>query len=718
MVTACSDLTAGVETLTVSVKVVRRARLPADRYTPAAARALVQSVVRDARLDRLLDEALLLTTELATNGVIHAGTEIDVEAVAEQYGLTVTVTDYRPALLPVQLAEDRRRPGGATTRDSGPADGDGRADLTGLTTPEAPMMPVELAEHGRGLALIHHFATSWGTVHRPDGKAVWFRLSMPGVPAELPHPAAGPMPTSLSPDTLEWLTRPETTGTDRAGVMSLAAELLRRLCAVTGATGARVEIDQADMRGNQLLAAYGHQARAGRSETRAAVPVSRPWRGDLILTTNGPEDPYTVPLAHLVAARVALMIEKERFRDTSMRRRSWLMYLAEVSELLAQSLDVELTLALIPRLLVPRLGQWCVVHRTDEWGDPHVASAVHRDEDELPALLAALAKGGPGGVGARLRAALRGGVRIALPAPIDGYTMPLIARGQPLGTLTIGGSGDHWMDPDEAAVAEDVARRCALALDNARIHADRNHVAQTLQQALLPSALPVVGGISLAAQYVPSAAGVEVGGDFYDVLPLPDDRWLLVIGDVSGKGVQAAAVTGLVRNVIRVLVRDNKPVPELLSRLNETLIERGGGRYCTLALATIGPGGGAQRDIQLYLAGHERPILLHDSGRTSLVGLPGTALGLLEAVVSPPASIALNPGDSLIFYTDGITERRRGSELFGLPRLESAAGRLGGLPAEAVVARLRATVMAFSPEPPRDDIAILALRNQPAGETR
>ena len=139
---------------------------------------------------------------------------------------------------------------------------------------------------------------------------------------------------------------------------------------------------------------------------------------------------------------------------------------------------------------------------------------------------------------------------------------------------------------------EDVARRAALAIENARIHAERRRVAQTLQQSLLPPVLPVVEGIGFAAEYVPTGDDAEVGGDFYDVVPLPDGRWLVVIGDVSGKGVQAAAVTGLVRDVIRVLVGDGKPLPEVLARLNETLVERGGGRYCTLALAAVGPGEG------------------------------------------------------------------------------------------------------------------------------
>ncbi len=223
--------------------------------------------------------------------------------------------------------------------------------------------------------------------------------------------------------------------------------------------------------------------------------------------------------------------------------------------------------------------------------------------------------------------------------------------------------------------------------------------------------LPVVEGIGFAAEYVPTGGDAEVGGDFYDVVPLPDGGWLVVIGDVSGKGVQAAAVTGLVRDVIRVLAGDGKPLPEVLVRLNETLVERGSGRYCTLALAAVRPGDGDQLDVSLHLAGHDRPVLLHGGGGAAFVGTGGTALGLLDAIATPAAEISLDPGDALIFYTDGVTERRRGRDLFGTERLRASAAPLAGYSADVVAARLRATAIGFSTEAPRDDIAILVLRN-------
>ncbi|BCB86293.1 hypothetical protein Psuf_036060 [Phytohabitans suffuscus] len=353
------------------------------------------------------------------------------------------------------------------------------------------------------------------------------------------------------------------------------------------------------------------------------------------------------------------------------------------------------------------------MHTTDEWGRLQLAAATHADESALPQVHAMFQENGPDAPITRLREASRSGSQVPLGPPLEGFAVPLVARGQRLGTLSVGRHQRHRHDAEEIAILEDVARRAALAVDNARIHDERRRVAHTLQQSLLPPVLPVVKGIGFAAEYVPTGDAAEVGGDFYDVVPLPDERWLVVVGDVSGKGVQAAAVTGLVRDVIRVLVRDGKPLPEALGRLNDTLVERGGGRYCTLALAAIGRGGGDKLDVSLHLAGHDRPVLVRADGRASFVGTGGTALGLLDSIATPVATVPLGPGDALVFYTDGVTERRRGRELFGPERLRDTAAPLAGYSADIVAARLRTATMGFSAEDPRDDIAILVLRNEP-----
>jgi phosphoserine phosphatase RsbU/P len=658
---------------------VRRVRLPNDRRTPAAARALVRSMLEETGLDSLLNEALLLTTELSTNAVVHAGTELDIEVTADPSGLTVTVTDFAPG--PVeQLAVGPRND---------------KIDIG------------EVAERGRGLLLVDHFASRWGTVHEGTGKGVWFRLERHTGPGSLPATAAAAAAGTPSVGSLTGLLQIDPDQHADDGLAEFAANLLSRLAQLTGAAGGVVWLDRGDGGGRQLLARYGRAPRDDAAIIRVPLTVHRPYSGELELDASPVG--YAQSLATMVAERFSLHLENDRLRRADLRRQTWLTFLAEASELLAQSLDVNLTMALIPQLVVPRLGQWCAVHTTDAWGRLQLAAATHADESALAKLYATLGESGPDSVLARLEEASRIGTQVIFSTPPEGFALPLVARGQRLGTLAVGRHHKQRHDADEVAVLEDVARRAAIAIDNARIHDERRRVARTLQASLLPPALPHVDGVGFAAEYVPT--GSEVGGDFYDVVPASDDRWILVVGDVSGKGVQAATVTGLVRDVIRILVDDGKPMSEILCRVNRTLVQRGGGRYCTLAMASVERRPDRTLEVCLHLAGHDRAVLVRADGKTSFVGEGGTALGLLETIASPSVTVTLGPGDSLIFYTDGVTERRRGRELFGSARLRDAATPLAGYPADVMAARLRSTTINFSVEEPRDDIAILVLRN-------
>jgi serine phosphatase RsbU (regulator of sigma subunit)/anti-sigma regulatory factor (Ser/Thr protein kinase) len=679
-------------------KVVRRIRLPADRRTPAAARALVRSVLEASGLNELLDASLLLTTELSTNAVVHAGTDLQLEVIADRRGVTVTVIDDARGV--VASASDPAGPA--------PVGAPVRASLA------------DLSERGRGLLLVDHFATRWGTTHYDHGKGVWFRLNRRGSPepidtiTELTELAAvGPDDSATlgDPPALNALLEIAQDPYADDPVSEFAQSLLARLADLVGAGGGMVRCDLGEGAGAAVLARYGRPPRPGAPTLRAPLSLGGGASGELEL--DAPATDYVRPLAALVAERLSLALENDRLRRADRRRQTWLTFLAEASELLAQSLDVELTMALIPQLVVPRLGQWSAVHTTDSWGRLHLEAAAHADEESLSDLHTLLQRTGPDSVQARLPAALGASALVPLPPPTDGFAIPLIARGQLLGTLSVGRHLERRHDPDEIAVLQDVARRAALAVDNARIHAERRNVARTLQRSLLPPALPSVPGLGFGAAYVPTGDTGEVGGDFYDVVPLRDNRWLVAIGDVSGKGVQAATVTGLVREVIRALVRGGRPLPEILERINETLVDRGRGRFCTLALASVRLGGNDRLEVSLHLAGHDQPVLVRADGRTSAAGSGGTALGLLDTVSCPAETVFLAPGDSLIFYTDGVTERRRGRELFGRQRLRDAAGPLASYSAEIIAARLRTATIGFSAEPPRDDIALLVLRNDP-----
>jgi serine phosphatase RsbU (regulator of sigma subunit) len=403
-------------------------------------------------------------------------------------------------------------------------------------------------------------------------------------------------------------------------------------------------------------------------------------------------------------------------------------YLAETSELLGQSLDVDLAVAVVPQVVVPRLGRWCAVHLVAPSGGLRLAALTHADEDALPELRAVLDPDARPGLPAELRNRLAEVVRdgtsaVRFAVPTDGIALPLRARGRTLGTLLVGRPPNRPHSPEDVVLAGDVARRAALAIHNAQSTGAHVAVSQALQQALLPRALPVVPGLDFAAEYLPASTGSDVGGDFYDVFTVDHSNWLVSIGDVCGKGARAAARTGLVRDVLRVLVRDDRSLPRAIELLNDVMIEANDPlQFCTLAAAMVsrrrrGSGGqGDPRgglDVELVLAGHVQPVLVRADGTAELIGTFGTAVGLVPTVRVSCTQHRVGPGDTLLVYTDGVTERRRGREQFGGERLLTVAARAAGRPAVQVVGAVREAVERFSTEPLDDDVALLAVRAAP-----
>jgi len=625
----------------------------------------VRDVLTETDLTVLVDAAVLLATELTTNAVLHAGTEIDLRIDVDETRLRVSVSDgHRGELPPPNLALARQR---------------------------------VLALGGRGLSLVDAIADLWGTTHDRDGKTVWFELRRSEQDA-----SGDPGADRVSGTTVVWHTAIGDDHTvDRAG------RVLSPLADWPGVRAIRLRLDLADGQGQRLVASHGTAAEG--EELRVRVPVVPPMRGVLAVHADPALD-GTASLrkaCDVAAQALALLLDNDRLRGDDLRLRASLRFTAEASDLLAQSLDIELTTALIPRLVVPRLGAWCAIYRCDDAGGLHLAAVTHAIESATAGLVNALDAAANRRV---LEDTVQARYHGALSIGVDGLAVPLTAGDRCLGVLAVGRHEMRRHDLEELGVIEDLARRAGLAIDNAQLHADRRHMADTLQQALLPPTLPDVAGVRFAAEYIPALTAAEVGGDFYDVLPMPDDSYLMVLGDVSGKGVAAATVTGLVRNVIRILVREGRSVPEILQRLNETLAERAGGRYATLATAEVRPLG-RRLAVRVHLAGHDRPILIRTDGATDAIGANGSALGLLGTILTPSVEIIMSPGDTLVFFTDGVTERRRGDELFGPDRVHEVLAPLAGHDADIVAARLRAATLGFSTEAPRDDIAILALRN-------
>jgi len=644
------------------------------------------------------ETAVLLASELAENAVLHAGTEfevgLEVADVDSDAALTVSVTDRGSGPLEAHLAEPRHRYGRA-------------------------------ASHGRGLGLVARLATAWGTRHDADGRhTVWFALaSAPAVPP--PAPAAPPdrAPRHVSPEQARRLLHIPAGLVDRLQPLELVEELVRRLRDVLDVHAVAVVVDEGDGGGAAEVARAGPEG--GAVVLDVALPVTPPLRGSVrLLGPPTDRDGGLVEggdLVELVAYRVAMAVETRWLRAVDQRRRSWMAYLAEASELLGQSLSVELAVAVVPQVVVPRLGRWCAVHLA-EAGTLRLAALTHADEDELPELRAALDPQARPGPSRELRALLdqaaeAEGAPVRIAAPTDGLAVPLRSRGAAIGTLLVGRPEGRPHAPEDVVLITDIARRAALAVQNAQGAAANVAVSQALQQALLPRALPTAPGLDLAAEYLPASRGSDVGGDFYDVLTVDPATFLVSIGDVCGKGARAAARTGMVRDVLRVLVRDGHGLTDAVRMLNEVMIEAADPlQFCTLAAALVRrntadePSGLA---VELLLAGHERPVLVRADGRAEQVGAFGTAVGLLPRMLVEATSYRLAPGDTLLLYTDGVTERRRGREQFGPERLLALAARTAGRSAREVVAAVRDAVERFSPSPPTDDVALLAVRALP-----
>lgn len=289
--------------------------------------------------------------------------------------------------------------------------------------------------------------------------------------------------------------------------------------------------------------------------------------------------------------------------------------------------------------------------------------------------------------------------------------VPLQVGDRRLGALRFSFSEQRLFDEDERRFVLALAAQAAQALDRAQLYEDRSELSRRLQRSLLPPDLPDIPGIDLAAVYHPLGDGIEVGGDFYDVWALGNGRWAFALGDVCGTGPEAAALTALVRNALRALTTPTADVAAVLRRLNEVLIQSGGEfeeRFCTVVFGIISP---RTDGVMLHMAtgGHPEPLLVRADGNCSLVPSGGSLLGVLPRVDLVTKDILLRPGDSIIFYTDGVTEARSGRRMFGEEGLVDSACR-GGAGANAIAAGIERAVLDHVGGHLEDDLAVLVFR--------
>ncbi|MFI8187560.1 SpoIIE family protein phosphatase [Streptomyces sp. NPDC085946] len=598
------------------------ATLPGSSVAPGSARALVRTALADWSAlglpgtehvtDRLAADALLVVSELVTNAVVHAGTEVELTCRLEESGvLIVEVCDHHPS----------RAPRGGE-----------------------PETAYETPEYGRGLRLVATLAEAWGVTYRTGSKTVWARL------------------------------------------------------AATDATA-------------------GEEIEAYAEEEHALE------RGLLVAGMLAPEPPRAEG-------------------DRDWLGRGALSFLAEASDLLAGQLDEDLVAALAGQLIVPRLADWCAVWLEDEatgrggWaGGAGPARVWHGSENRIEELRRALEKDPP-----HPHDPLRSGpAAYPWPAgPLGGsgaaLAYRLVAGGRPLGTLVIGRAGIARFPDEITGLVEDLGRRVALAIGAARQYARQATISAVLQRGLLPGAVAAIPGVRSALVYEPCDKGGP-SGDFYDVFPAGDGRWCFALGDVQGKGPEAAVVIGLARPWLRLLAREGYRVADVLDRLNQLLLDDateaadaaaralvaagarptvpGDGpqtRFLSLLYGELVPHEGGVR-CTLASAGHPLPLLLGPDGTVRTAAGPQTLLGVVEDATYTSETFELASGDTLLCVTDGVTERRSGSRQFDdEDGLATALAGCAGLEAEPIAERIKRLVHEFGARPPADDLALLVLQ--------
>ena len=684
---------------------VSRVTLAPEGRSPGLARRHVRAALDDAGLGHLCDDALLLVTELVTNAVVHAGTEIELRVEVAGGVLRTEVLDQSPGSLPVL-----------------------RGDADGMR------------EGGRGLFLLDALTVEWGTTHTRRGKSVWFLL---GTETEEPTPPAAP-PLQL-PDAVPgvadvaWLLALHDDLEVRLAPRQVLGELVHRLCDTLGVTDAVLVVEDEGTSERWSVAAVcgtppdddavahvRRQARAveapvatGAGTTLLPIRGRGGAFGALVLGVDG-LDPARTAVARLVTDRLAMVLRDHRSEAAQSRQRGSLSLLAEASDMFAATLDVQLAVTLAAQLVVPRFARWSAVYTTIERG-VRLSAVAHEEEDCVAALRVGLSATAGSEFAERLVSELQG----QRPALLDTtelaavvgdevggdvLALPLVARRRLLGGLLVARPAGSTYAAEDVTLLLDLARRAALAVDNARLYEERTAIAHALQASLLPPQLPVSPEVDFGARYVPAGEGNEVGGDFYDVFALPEGGWAVAIGDVCGKGAEAAAITGLARNVLRLLLREGRSPAEAFRRLNDAILELGDrGRFCTSALATVRRQGD-ELVLCMASAGHPPAVVVRGDGVPSFVGRSGTLLGVVDDLDIEDESVRLGPGDAFVLYTDGVTERRRGEEMFGEQTLLRVLERGAGRSADALAGLLEREVQAFGPGASRDDLAVLVVR--------
>jgi serine phosphatase RsbU (regulator of sigma subunit) len=289
---------------------------------------------------------------------------------------------------------------------------------------------------------------------------------------------------------------------------------------------------------------------------------------------------------------------------------------------------------------------------------------------------------------------------------------PLIGRdGGEFGRIDVAGKAGGFTPADDLAL-EDLARLASLALENVRLEERERQIARTLQASLLPARLPAIEGLDVGARYLAGGEGTVVGGDVYDLFPVGDE-WAFMVGDVCGKGAEAAALTAMVRYTLRAEAVHSARPRDVLALVNSAILHQfEDGRFCTVLHGRVRVDDGGAR-FRLAAGGHPPPIVLRAGGTLEPVAVGGPLLGVLRTVDHADVLLALGPGDALVCFTDGLTEGRAADGMFGDRGLRDSIAGAAGLDADAIAAHLVRAALEFQGGQTQDDVAVLVLRVPP-----
>lgn len=428
----------------------------------------------------------------------------------------------------------------------------------------------------------------------------------------------------------------------------------------------------------------------------------------------------------ILADSCSQALERIRAEDEAAQQAARVRFLAEAASELSTSLDYQRTLTRVARLAVPAFADWCAIDLVED-DQLHRLAVEHVDPAKVELALELERRypsdrNAPGGAWEVMRtgrsslvaevtdemlvASARDEEHLRLTRALElrsGLVVPLLARGRTLGVMTwVAAESERRYTPADVAFAEDLAKRCAIAIDNSQLHSQTLETARQLQDAVLPDLSGGVAGWEVAGHYSPSGR-TEVGGDFFDAIGLPDGRLAVFVGDVMGRGVTAAAAMAQMRASIRAYIAVDPAPSVVLGKLDQLFSTYEMAQLVTLVYLLVDPERG---ELQLINAGHPPPVVLHADGTVDqLPYADGAPLGV--APERQQQTLPFHPGDTVLAFTDGLIERRTEDIDAGQARLLAAVPLMAQLPLAEALSQIVDTVRDHSRE---DDVAALVVR--------